>query len=208
MESVSLEQEINPWEAQAARFDFAARKLNLEEGLWKLLRTPAREIIVHFPVTMDTAHGDVHRLPGAALDRPRSRQGRHPLRARRDPGRGARAGQLDDLEVRGGQYPLRRRQGRRHLRPQEDEPGRAGAHDPPLHLRDHRLHRAGEGRSRARHEHQRADHGLDHGHLLHAHGAHGHQRGHRQAAEHRRLARPAEATGRGVRWSATRACAT
>jgi len=53
MATVSLEQEINPWEAQAARFDFAARKLNLEEGLWKLLRSPAREIIVHFPVTMD-----------------------------------------------------------------------------------------------------------------------------------------------------------
>jgi len=56
MAPVSLEQEINPWEAQAARFDFAARKLNLEEGLWKLLRTPAREIIVHFPVTMDNGH--------------------------------------------------------------------------------------------------------------------------------------------------------
>ena len=53
MSSVTLEQEINPWEAQAARFDFAARKLNLDEGLWKLLRTPAREIIVHFPVTLD-----------------------------------------------------------------------------------------------------------------------------------------------------------
>ena len=50
---VTLDQEINPWEAQSARFDFAARKLNLDEGLWKLLRTPAREIIVHFPVTMD-----------------------------------------------------------------------------------------------------------------------------------------------------------
>jgi glutamate dehydrogenase (NAD(P)+) len=56
MATVSLEQEINPWEAQAARFDFAARKLNLEEGLWKLLRMPAREIIVHFPVTMDNGH--------------------------------------------------------------------------------------------------------------------------------------------------------
>jgi glutamate dehydrogenase (NAD(P)+) len=53
MASVSLEQEINPWESQAARFDLAARKLNLEEGLWKLLRMPSREIIVHFPVTMD-----------------------------------------------------------------------------------------------------------------------------------------------------------
>jgi len=50
---LTLDQEINPWEAQSARFDFAAQKLNLDEGLWKLLRSPAREIIVHFPVTMD-----------------------------------------------------------------------------------------------------------------------------------------------------------
>src|SRR5512135_197446 len=54
--AISLDQEINPWEAQSARFDFAARKLNLDEGLWKLLRTPAREIIVHFPVAMDDGH--------------------------------------------------------------------------------------------------------------------------------------------------------
>src|ERR1017187_785831 len=52
-QAMTLDQEINPWEAQSARFDFAARKLNLEEGLWKLLRTPSREIIVHFPVAMD-----------------------------------------------------------------------------------------------------------------------------------------------------------
>lgn len=50
---MTLDQEINPWEAQSARFDFAARKLNLDEGLWKLLRSPSREIIVHFPVSMD-----------------------------------------------------------------------------------------------------------------------------------------------------------
>ena len=54
MASVTLEQEINPWEAQAARFEFAARKLNLDEGLWKMLSTPSREIIVHFPVTLDS----------------------------------------------------------------------------------------------------------------------------------------------------------
>ena len=57
--SVSLEQEINPWEAQAARFDFAARKLNLEDGLWKVLRQPSREIIVHFPVQMDDGRFEV-----------------------------------------------------------------------------------------------------------------------------------------------------
>ena len=51
--AVTLDREINPWEAQSARFDFAARKLNLDEGLWKLLRSPSREVIVHFPVPMD-----------------------------------------------------------------------------------------------------------------------------------------------------------
>ena len=51
--NLSLEQEKNPWEAQAARFDFAARKLNLDAGIWKILRYPTREIIVHIPVAMD-----------------------------------------------------------------------------------------------------------------------------------------------------------
>jgi glutamate dehydrogenase (NAD(P)+) len=51
--TITLEQEINPWEAQSARFDFAARKLNLDPGLWKVLSSPSREIIVHFPVMMD-----------------------------------------------------------------------------------------------------------------------------------------------------------
>ncbi len=54
--TISLEQEINPWEAQTARFEFAAHKLNLDPGLWKVLSSPSREIIVHFPVTMDDGH--------------------------------------------------------------------------------------------------------------------------------------------------------
>ena len=57
--SVSLEQEINPWEAQAARFDYAARRLNLDDGIWKVLRQPSREIIVHFPVQMDDGRFEV-----------------------------------------------------------------------------------------------------------------------------------------------------
>jgi glutamate dehydrogenase (NAD(P)+) len=59
MATVTLEQEINPWEAQAARFDFAARKLNLDDGLWRVLRYPSREIIVHFPVAMDNGRIEV-----------------------------------------------------------------------------------------------------------------------------------------------------
>ena len=43
MQTLTLEQETNPWEAQAARFDFAAKKLNLDQGIWKVLRQPARD---------------------------------------------------------------------------------------------------------------------------------------------------------------------
>ena len=57
--SISLDQEINPWEAQSARFDFAARKLNLDPGLWRVLSTPSREVIVHFPITMDDGRIEV-----------------------------------------------------------------------------------------------------------------------------------------------------
>ncbi len=59
MKTISLEQEINPWEAQATRFDLAARKLNLDEGLWRVLRYPTREIIVHIPVQLDDGRLEV-----------------------------------------------------------------------------------------------------------------------------------------------------
>src|SRR3954447_26346262 len=59
MKTVDLAQETNPREAQEARFDLAAQKLNLDEGLWKVLRSPSREIIVHIPVMMDDGHLEV-----------------------------------------------------------------------------------------------------------------------------------------------------
>ena len=59
MKTISLEQEINPWEAQIARFNFAAQKLNLDEGLWKVLQYPNRELIVHIPVSMDNGKLEV-----------------------------------------------------------------------------------------------------------------------------------------------------
>jgi len=55
----TMEREFNPVEAQAARFDLAAHKLNLDEGLWKVLRYPNREITVHIPVAMDNGSLDV-----------------------------------------------------------------------------------------------------------------------------------------------------
>jgi len=56
---VAMDQEINPWEAQRARFETAARKLQLDDGLMKILSLPSREIIVHIPVQMDDGHLEV-----------------------------------------------------------------------------------------------------------------------------------------------------
>ena len=57
--TTALEKELNPWESQAARFDFAAQKLNLDDGLWKILRYPNRELIVHIPIGMDDGRLEV-----------------------------------------------------------------------------------------------------------------------------------------------------
>ena len=75
--------------------------------------------------------------------------------------------------------------------PSQDVAGRTGAHDAPLHRRVARLHRAGERCARAGHEHQRADDGVDHGHLLDARAPHGDCRRDRQADRPGRLARAA-----------------
>src|SRR3989441_9400080 len=54
-----VDKETNPWESQRARFDLAAQKLNLDEGLWRVLRYPNREITVYIPVQMDDGHLEV-----------------------------------------------------------------------------------------------------------------------------------------------------
>ena len=57
--TVSLEQEKNPWLAAAARFDEAAARLKLDDGMGKILRTPAREITVNIPVQLDDGRLEV-----------------------------------------------------------------------------------------------------------------------------------------------------
>jgi glutamate dehydrogenase (NAD(P)+) len=59
MTTSALDLELNPKEAAAARFDMAAKKLNLDEGLMKVLRTPNREITVYIPVAMDNGKLEV-----------------------------------------------------------------------------------------------------------------------------------------------------
>ena len=55
----SVDQELNPWLSAEARFNEAATKLNLDEGIQKVLRTPAREITVAIPVQLDDGRLEV-----------------------------------------------------------------------------------------------------------------------------------------------------
>jgi len=54
--------EVNPFEAMMYRFDRAAELLDLEPGIYKILRNPEKQLIVSVPVTMD--NGDVEVFTG------------------------------------------------------------------------------------------------------------------------------------------------
>lgn len=46
----------NPFEAMMSRFKVASEKLGLEEEVYNVLKTPAKQVIVSLPVTMDSGH--------------------------------------------------------------------------------------------------------------------------------------------------------
>jgi glutamate dehydrogenase (NAD(P)+) len=56
---ISLENEKNPWVAAAARFDEAAMRLKLDDGMRKVLRSAAKELTVHIPVLLDDGRIEV-----------------------------------------------------------------------------------------------------------------------------------------------------
>jgi glutamate dehydrogenase (NAD(P)+) len=55
----SLESEFNPWLAAEARFNEAAERLGLDDGLQKVLRSPGLEVTVHIPVQLDDGRLEV-----------------------------------------------------------------------------------------------------------------------------------------------------
>jgi glutamate dehydrogenase (NAD(P)+) len=57
--TLSVDQEINPWQSAAHRFDEAAELLKLDDGMRKVLRTPAMELTVNFPVVLDDGRIDL-----------------------------------------------------------------------------------------------------------------------------------------------------
>ena len=121
--TVTLDQEINPWEAQSARFEFAARKLNLDEG----------------PVEgAELSLARNHRSFSGHLDNGRSRCSPG-FRVQHYMARGPCKGgiryapdvTLDEVRALASwmtwkcawSNSLWRSQGRRDLRPEDDEPG-------------------------------------------------------------------------------------
>ena len=48
--------EFNVYESADARFEAAARKLGLEEGVYRFLKYPNKEITVYIPVVLDNGH--------------------------------------------------------------------------------------------------------------------------------------------------------
>jgi len=112
---ISLENEKNPWIAAETRFDEAAMRLKLDDGMRKDC-APLQGAHRHIPVLLDDGRIEVftgYRVQHSLARGPAKAASASP---RRDPRRGPRAGLLDDLEMRRREYSVRRRKGRRHLR--------------------------------------------------------------------------------------------
>jgi glutamate dehydrogenase (NAD(P)+) len=59
MASPAVGNELNVYESAEARFEIAARKLCLEEGLYRYLKHPSKEITVYIPVALDSGRLEV-----------------------------------------------------------------------------------------------------------------------------------------------------
>src|SRR5216683_4936374 len=59
MATLAVHNELNIYESADARFEAAARKLNLEQGLYRFLKYPNKEITVYIPVMLDNGHLEV-----------------------------------------------------------------------------------------------------------------------------------------------------
>ena len=177
--------------AMLEEFDEAARKLNLERGIWEILTHPKRQIIVSCPVQMDNgeievftgyrvqynitlgpAKGGIRYHPDVSLDEVTALAAWMTWKCAvaHIPFGGGKGGVICDPTK------MSRREiealTRRYVAEIIDAIGPE------------------KGRPRARRQHQRTGDGVGHGHLLHARRPHRDGGRHRQAARDGRLARP------------------
>src|SRR5690348_16176025 len=57
--AVAVQDEMNVYESAEARFETAAQKLDLEEGVYRYLKHPDREITIYIPVPRDSGHIEI-----------------------------------------------------------------------------------------------------------------------------------------------------
>ena len=186
-----MADEFNPRLSAEARFDEAAERLGLDDGMRKVLRSPSREIIVHIPVQLDDGRLEVftgYRVQHSIARGPAKGGIRYAPDVTLDEVRALAAWMTWKCAVTN--VPFGGSKGGVICDPSILSPVRTGAHHAPLHGGTVRLHRPGNRRSGARRQHQRPDHGVDHGYLFHARPPHRDGRGDRQAHRSGRLARP------------------
>src|SRR6266404_3062035 len=112
MSQAPAPEEMNVYQNAEARFEVAANKLGLEQGLYRYLKHPSKEITLYIPVGMDNGQLEVfigYRVLHSTV---------------RGPGKGgirfAPDVSLDDVEVRGGEHSVRWSEGRSDLRSTQD----------------------------------------------------------------------------------------
>ena len=118
--------------AEVSNLDIVRHYFDIAADRLELAGRPARRLLDALPRGHRPDPGQalrrqdprLLRLPDPAQRRPRPLQGRHPLPPRGRHRRGPRARLADDLEDRGRERPVRRRQGRRQL------PGRQARAEP------------------------------------------------------------------------------
>jgi glutamate dehydrogenase (NAD(P)+) len=57
--SVAVQEELNVYESAEARFEIAAAKLGLEQGIYRYMKYPEKEITVYIPVALDSGQIEV-----------------------------------------------------------------------------------------------------------------------------------------------------
>ena len=139
----SSEKETNPWVSAEARFDEAAELLGLDEGLRKILRTPALELKVSVPVLLDDGRYEVftgYRVQHSIVRGPAKGGIRFAPDVTLDEVRALAAWMTWKCAV--VNIPFGGAQGRRDLRSGSAFARRTGAHHAPLHVGDHGHHRS------------------------------------------------------------------
>ena len=190
MPQTPMPEEMNVYQNAEARFEVAANKLGLEQGLYRYLKYPSKEITLYIPIGMDSGTLEVftgYRVLHSTV---------------RGPGKGgirfAPDVSIDEVRALATwmtwkcavvNIPFGGAKGGIICDPRKMSRGELETAHSPLHSGTFQLAGSREGRSGSRRGNQRTDHGLGHGHVRHA-SRPGHYGGrHRQAHRTRRIAR-------------------